>query len=536
MHLAIVWLFAFLGLIPSPSQQPTPESVSGRVEGILVEPGTGLPLQDARILLGRERLEFTDAAGRFVFEEVPRGSYPILAVLAGYANPPGSTYRIVPVTAGGSTDDIVLHLIRGGVISGRVYDDNGEPVSGMPMQLMRLSYNVDHAVLRAGERTETDDLGDYRFYGLPAGEYYLRTLRAAGAPADQRFPPTYYPNGIDPSGAAPITLLAGRELSAIDLNLSMGSAVSVGGRLVLPQPPDPEGVVFAMTLDYFVTPRSSLQVEPVSVFDTSAEAERYELQGFVPGSYDLRVKTRLFRQAYFALASFELGDESRDNLDLVLRPGVRIDGRVVVAGEPSPDLSGMRIGISPTPDVPRSYTGGTGSRLSESGRFSIGVVAPASYRIGRLNGAPDGYYIRSARLAGQELLWDEFDVGTTDRGPLLIEMGTDGGRVEGTAIDADGNPVEDAAAALWPVARRGSNPYAELRAARQLSGGRFTLTGIPPGDYVLMCWASLVGRPPYFNEDFVRPFLASGTRITVEPNGIVTLEIEALPARQNRER
>ncbi len=295
------------------------------------------------------------------------------------------------------------------------------------MQLMRLSYNVDHAVLRAGERTETDDLGDYRFYGLPAGEYYLRTLRAAGAPADQRFPPTYYPNGIDPSGAAPITLLAGRELSAIDLNLSMGSTVSVGGRLVLPQPPDPEGVVFAMTLDYFVTPRSSLQVEPVSVFDTSAEAERYELQGFVPGSYDLRVKTRLFRQAYFALASFELGDESRDNLDLVLRPGVRIDGRVVVAGEPSPDLSGMRTGISPTPDVPRSYTGGTGSRLSESGRFSIGGVAPASYRIGRLNGAPDGYYIRSARLAGQELLWDEFDVGTTDRGPLLIEMGTDGG-------------------------------------------------------------------------------------------------------------
>src|SRR5207244_1328225 len=95
----------------------------------------------------------------------------------------------------------------------------------------------------------TDDLGEYRIFGLVPGRYYLsatcrmqnmmamgaqdlHTWQAivAGTPtgaADEDYAPTYYPGTNDPTGAVPIELAAGMQLRSIDVLLRKTRTVRI---------------------------------------------------------------------------------------------------------------------------------------------------------------------------------------------------------------------------------------------------------------------------------------------------------------------
>ena len=146
--MSILPLLAILGgLLP---QLTT--SVPGRIEGMVVELGSGRPLADVWVTLGsggNDRDMLTDRAGRFVFADVAPGSHRITPELAGFVRPPTETVegtRFVYVLPGRTAPEVILYLMRGGVISGRVYADNREPAPGIRVQLLRRSYTGGGAV------------------------------------------------------------------------------------------------------------------------------------------------------------------------------------------------------------------------------------------------------------------------------------------------------------------------------------------------------------------------------------------------------
>ncbi len=78
-------------------------------------------------------------------------------------------------------DKADIFMPRGGVISGRIVDEFGEPVTDAMVSTMRQTWlNGRRRIQTTGRIAQTNDLGQFRLYGLPPGEYYVSaTLRNA---------------------------------------------------------------------------------------------------------------------------------------------------------------------------------------------------------------------------------------------------------------------------------------------------------------------------------------------------------------------
>ena len=78
-----------------------------------------------------------------------------------------------------SLDKADISMPRGSVISGRIVDEFGEPVADANVTAMRQQWlNGRRRLMPSGRNAQTNDLGQYRIYGLPPGDYYVSaTLR-----------------------------------------------------------------------------------------------------------------------------------------------------------------------------------------------------------------------------------------------------------------------------------------------------------------------------------------------------------------------
>src|SRR5207244_8183957 len=93
---------------------------------------------------------------------IPQGSRMLHASKTGYAP------SAVPLGSG-----VEIRLQRGGVITGRVLDDFGEPMALITVaveQVVRVGGRVEFTRHLAAD---TDDTGAYRIFGLPAGEFVV---------------------------------------------------------------------------------------------------------------------------------------------------------------------------------------------------------------------------------------------------------------------------------------------------------------------------------------------------------------------------
>jgi hypothetical protein len=70
-------------------------------------------------------------------------------------------------------------LHRGGVITGRVVDEDGEALMRGNVSIQRYQYTQGNRQLAPAGGDITDDRGVYRVFGLPPGEYYV-SVSAAG--------------------------------------------------------------------------------------------------------------------------------------------------------------------------------------------------------------------------------------------------------------------------------------------------------------------------------------------------------------------
>ena len=154
----------------------------------------------------RPRQATTDMQGAFEFTGVAAGTYRIqaspnqfspqyLGMAYGGTKPsgPGSMDIGQPIqlAEGQSFDKAVIALPRGGVITGRVTDENAEPLARV--QVYTLYFPPGSARgMRMGSGSQTDDLGQFRIYGLVARRARRRgrgqplQLRAAERAAGNR--------------------------------------------------------------------------------------------------------------------------------------------------------------------------------------------------------------------------------------------------------------------------------------------------------------------------------------------------------------
>jgi Carboxypeptidase regulatory-like domain len=251
MRQPIIWLALFLltaaaALAFSQSSGPASARRSGVITGRVLT-DDGQPAADAQIIafpaggkIGDQLLTTCDEEGNFKLTSLRSGAYVIHASSPGYVTPRSSTdtrvYR--------SGENVLINMVKGGVITGRVTDALGEPVVGVGVQVQKvrdlegrrgLPFSMNPTDL-FGRRT--DDRGIYRIYGLEPGVYLVKVSSSSSAfvqspeimGTSMRETPTYYPSSTYDT-AVEITIRGGEELTGIDIRHRNERGFVVSGTL-----------------------------------------------------------------------------------------------------------------------------------------------------------------------------------------------------------------------------------------------------------------------------------------------------------------
>src|SRR5438477_11813819 len=169
---------------------PTPSS--GRIAGTVVTADTGKPVKRARVLataveLPGGRAASTDEHGSYELNDLPPGRYSIAVSKSGFITlsygqrRPMQAGTPLQLADGQQLKGIDFRLPRGGAIAGRIFDEDGDPIPGASVRVMRYQYQQgDRRLVQAGAG-QTDDKGQYRVWGLMPGDYYVTaTARSVG--------------------------------------------------------------------------------------------------------------------------------------------------------------------------------------------------------------------------------------------------------------------------------------------------------------------------------------------------------------------
>jgi protocatechuate 3,4-dioxygenase beta subunit len=299
------------------SQAPAP-AAAGRLSGRVTAEGTNAPIAGARVMVfpmmrtampssGPMTMPpqgMTDQDGRFVFNVAP-GEYRIDVQKTGFASlmDPSTRPTTYTVAAGQALDNITVVLQKGAVISGKVLDQKGEPVTDARVMALRRipSPGASAAPPRLipapmqGPQ-QTNDIGEYRVSGLPPGEYFLaaspRALGFAGPGAASTTgngggalttTTTYYPGTADQAGAQAITVAAGAEVSNIVFMLQSAPAYRVSGVVV-----DENGAPIAHAMVMLMNdPRSGMMFFGPGGNAQTGDDGRFSIGDVTPGTYRL---------------------------------------------------------------------------------------------------------------------------------------------------------------------------------------------------------------------------------------------------------
>ena len=170
----------------TPAQPSTP-APSGKISGRVVAADTGRPIKRARVFVNAAELPggrgmLTDDSGTFEITDLPAGRYTLNVSKSGFVSlsygqrRPLQAGTPLQLLDGQQLKSVDFSLPRGGVISGRILDEDGEAVPGATVRVMRYQYQQGDRRLTQAGTAQTDDRGQYRVWGLMPGDYYVNAL------------------------------------------------------------------------------------------------------------------------------------------------------------------------------------------------------------------------------------------------------------------------------------------------------------------------------------------------------------------------
>src|ERR1700690_2650204 len=230
----------FLSLLPrADAQSASPQRDAPYLAGTVVDEPGSHPLKKVLVQAVAEDQHqngtyssTTDADGHFRIDNIVPGRYRVFFEKTGFTEVNGRGHRadvnVITIPTDKPLDDIVFHMLSTAAITGRVTDEDGDPMSNVRVV-------VEKKMPGKGKRgsmgaAATNDLGEYRVAGLFPGQYLVAAMpppdardyerprvkvaATAGSDAqpETRYVTTYYPGTSDGSQASLIALKAGDEM------------------------------------------------------------------------------------------------------------------------------------------------------------------------------------------------------------------------------------------------------------------------------------------------------------------------------------
>jgi Carboxypeptidase regulatory-like domain len=489
--------------------------------------------------------------GAFHIEGIVPGRYHLFAERTGLlevdkhrAHTDG---RVLTLTAGQELKDLQIRLQAAAVVRGRVTDEDGDPLPNAQVAVLRQTYVSGRRRLEQVAAERTNDLGEYRVAGLPAGNYYVSVspppdfrslIEAAGASPETHaandkstaasprssYQTTYYPGTADRSQAAPVQLHAGDEFPA-DFSLTPSPSLSIRGSVVN-LPPRSSAVIMLQSRDF------SLVLNGAEMHQDGT----FVIRDVAPGAYTILATVENAPVPMMARQPLQIASNSVDDLRLSPQPGGLVHGRLRFESKNGGRIDPSQIFLQLRAADGDDESLGTFSmedgfshvtHVAADGSFEWKSVPPGNYyvQLAGEGGANADLFLKSSVTGNREV----GDAGISVNGGAvvldLVASGS-GGVVDGVAVDPKGQPVANAVIVAVPEARlRGRMERYRKTVSDQ--SGRFTLHGVEPGDYTVLAWESVDGEA-YYNPEFLKIYDGQGSSLRISEADRKSLRIEVI--------
>lgn len=152
----------------------------GSIEGVVVDDrGGGIPSFSVGIesftaarggsVRAGGRKSFEDVRGSFRWDRLAPGTYVLTASAPGK---PPTRSDAIDVASGVTTRGVRIAMGAGGTVTGHVFDEGRAPLAGVELRFDSVS-----SVLDSTASARTDEAGQYRLEGAPAGPFTLRVQK-----------------------------------------------------------------------------------------------------------------------------------------------------------------------------------------------------------------------------------------------------------------------------------------------------------------------------------------------------------------------
>jgi hypothetical protein len=545
--------------------------------------------------LANGRSAVTDDNGGFVFAGVPSGTFTISAARQGYlkatygAARPGRPGTAIPVKTGADVTDVVLPMTHGSAIAGTLRDVAGDPAPGMRIEAIRLSHTAGGTQGEMVGSTGTDDRGQFRIFGLPAGDYVLAATPAAiigglgeigmpseaevdaifaslgrrgstpppapGQPAapshpplkDYAMPATYFPGVTQSSDAGVITLGINDSRENSDFAFQMSHAAAVDG-VVVPV----RGQSVPQVSISIIGSGPSLPVFGGSHGAGPSLTQRgsdhsFHVANVPPGHYRLLARTfgapgtptqimssggtlpTTFDSSnvQWAIAEVDLGGDDISGVTLALQPALKFTGRLAFeATTHQAPADASGVRIALLPIVESE----DGSPATISGKLNRdGTFEFPALLPGRFRlsvTASSEWLARSAVVADKDILDGGLTITNADVANAVVTLSDKRASIGGTLSTAAGRPAPDYFIVAYATDHTmWRSPSRRVVFSRPATDGSFEVRDLPPGSYYL---AALTDVDPSDLNDpaFLESLVPASLSVTVEDGKKTTQSIK----------
>lgn len=523
--------------IQGPGRDRELKTGTGQIRGRVFALDSGDPIRRAQVRISGQdilsKAALTDADGRFEFRDLPAGRFTLQASKSGFVTVgfgqtrPYESGRPIELADKQVLENSDIAIPRGSVIAGRILDEFGEPMPDVSVTALRQSWSNGRRRLvpASGRMAQTNDLGQFRLFGLPPGDYYVSaTIRGAmmemmgaelmavrggggvGSPSASTpasgYAPTYYPGTSNVGEAQKITLIAGQEHQGADFSLMPVRLAKITGIVIGSDGKPLSGAMVNVS----PRERSATMLFSGTSGGRTNQDGAFSINGVAPGDYQLQANSVQVITAdegggrmVFTMRTgpggsgpnaesgslpVSVAGEDISNVVLVTSKGGRATGRVTFEdGAKPPNLGSIRIS-APSTDSDAMMAGGAFGRVEPDGSFEL--TGLSGTRLIRAVGLPAGWTLESVRLNGTDITdaGAEFKAGDVVSG-LEVVFTRRATMVSGGVSDGGGSPLKDYTVVifaddpeLWrlPMTRwvTGTRPDQE---------GRFKVQNLPPGSY-----------------------------------------------------
>ena len=553
-----------------------PKTGTARLRGRVLSVDNNGPVRRAQVrIMGQDigsKTAMTDAEGRYEFRDLPAGRFNLSAAKAGYVTiqygqtRPFESGKPIDLSEGQLMDKADISMPRGSAISGRVVDEFGDPVADAIINAMRSVWSGGNRRLQPTGRTAmTNDLGQFRIYGLSPGDYYVSATSrlgemmamefamanvmggaaGAGGPVGSNpnsgYAATYFPGTVNGAEAQKITVAVGQEAQNTDFALLPVKLAKITGTVISSEGKPVEGSMIN------AVPRNA-EGMGMMMMGGNARSDKngnFTIPNVAPGEYTLQSRSLQImttgggdNMMFTARIGGDSGAESEvgslpltvsgedlSNVVIVTSKGATASGRVIFDDGSKPSsVTSIRMSAAPVDaEGPVVSLGGAGS-VKADGSFEMKGLSGT--RIVRAVNVPAGWMLKSVRVNGNDITDSgvDFKSGESITG-IEVTLTSKLTEVNGTVKDASQQVKDYTVVVFADEPQKWTLPNSRyITGSRPDQEGRFQIKNLPAGGYLAIA-VDYLAQGEWNDPDVLERLKARATSFSVKEGETKTLNL-----------